>query len=226
MGQVTATEVCRTAAEGWPYWRQNCSQRRGCVHMCSDNPSAASQNAGPMQQQVDVETLSGPVAFLLLCCLNSFLILVLLNSEGWREWHSRVREAGRCRLQILAVKVVKVVRCCWFKARDWMLLLVASNSLESLPDRAGILWKELAFDFAPVVGFRSPYRFFDTVLAFLYSARSPLLKASSFCFSLIFRFLVNHGLSLPNTFTLFWGIHRSWQKFMYVSQYLHIHECH
>ena len=50
MGQVTATEVCRTAAEGWPCWRQNCSQRRGCMHMCSDNPSAASQNAGPMQQ--------------------------------------------------------------------------------------------------------------------------------------------------------------------------------
>ena len=32
-----------------------------------------------------------------------------------------------------------------------MLLLVASNALESLPDRAGIVRKELAFEFAPVV---------------------------------------------------------------------------
>ena len=47
-----------------------------------------------------------------------------------------------------------------------MLLLVASNALECLPDRAGIARKELAFEFAPVVSFRSPYRFFDTVHGF------------------------------------------------------------
>ena len=47
-----------------------------------------------------------------------------------------------------------------------MLLLVASNALESLPDRAGIVRKELAFEFAPVVSFRSPYRLFNTVLGF------------------------------------------------------------
>ena len=47
-----------------------------------------------------------------------------------------------------------------------MLLLLASNALETLPDKAGIVRKELTFEFAPVVSFRSPYRFFDTVLGF------------------------------------------------------------
>ena len=62
---------------------------------------------------VDVETLSAPAAFLLLCCLSSFLTSC---SEGWSEWPSRAGEADRCRRQILAieagVEVVKVVRCC------------------------------------------------------------------------------------------------------------------
>ena len=44
-----------------------------------------------------------------------------------------------------------------------MLLLVASNAQESSPDRAGIVRKELAFKFALVVSFRSPYRLFNTV---------------------------------------------------------------
>ena len=45
-----------------------------------------------------------------------------------------------------------------------MLLVVASNALGSLADRAGIVRQELAFEFAPVVSFHC--RFVDTVLGF------------------------------------------------------------
>jgi len=65
-----------------------------------------------------------------------------------------------------------------------MLLLVASNALESLPDRAGIVLKELAFDFAPALGFRSPYRFFDTVLGFFVQCTVATLEG----FLLLFQF--------------------------------------
>ena len=65
-----------------------------------------------------------------------------------------------------------------------MLLLVASNALESLLDRAGIVRKELAFEFAPVVSFRSPYRLFNTVLGFFVQCTVATLEG----FFLLFQF--------------------------------------
>ena len=67
-----------------------------------------------------------------------------------------------------------------------MLLLVASNALESLPDRAGIVRKELAFEFAPVVRFRFPYRLFNTVLGFFVQCTVATLEG----FFLLFQFNV------------------------------------
>ena len=49
---------------------------------------------------VEVETLSGPAAVLLLCCLNSFSHLVLLHIEGRREWYSGIRQTGRYRCRL------------------------------------------------------------------------------------------------------------------------------
>ena len=49
---------------------------------------------------VEVDTLSGPSAFLLLCCSLSHL--VLLTSEETREWHSRV---GRGELTDISVEL-------------------------------------------------------------------------------------------------------------------------
>ena len=64
--------------------------------------------------KVDVETLSGPAAFLLLCCLSSFLTSCSWTVKGGGS--GTAGSADRCSRQILAVeagvKVVKVVRCC------------------------------------------------------------------------------------------------------------------
>ena len=107
------------------------------------------------------------------CCSAAWITFSPRAPEQWREEGvaRRIRQPDRYRRRILTieagVEVVEVVRCCWVKARGGRLLLVASNTLETLPNSAGIVWQELAFKLAPVVSFRCPYRSFDIVLDFL-----------------------------------------------------------
>ena len=50
MHLVTVNEARQVVSEGWLCWTRNCSLRTGCVHICSETPSAASQSAGPRHQ--------------------------------------------------------------------------------------------------------------------------------------------------------------------------------
>ena len=55
-----------------------------------------------------------------------------------------------------------------------------------MPHGAGIVRKELAFDFAPLVSFHSLYRSFDIVLGFLAQCTVAALKSFLFLFQFYF----------------------------------------
>ena len=83
---------------------------------------------------VELETLSGPAAFLMVCCLNSLLIFCRVR-EGRREWNSRVGQAARYIQNrsfdiVLGFLVLMTIEWClmtiewWLMTIEWCLMSI------------------------------------------------------------------------------------------------------